>query len=143
MAALRKAKVPVAVKLHSRGSSTGKIGVLALVLSALGLYGITAYSATRRRMEIGVRTALGAERTDVIAMIVRQSILLTAVGLALGLAGAAVITRYLAGMLFGLRPLDPITFIAGTLLFLAIATLAAYPPARRAARVDPLVALRL
>jgi ABC-type antimicrobial peptide transport system permease subunit len=86
--------------------------------------------------------ALGAERADVIRLVLRQSLLMTAVGIVLGMAGAAAVTRYLTGILFGLAPLDPTTFVAVSLMFAAVATVAAFVPARRATKVDPLVALR-
>ena len=86
--------------------------------------------------------ALGAQRSEVMGLVVRQSLTLTTVGITLGLAGAATVTRHLKGMLFGLTPLDPATFIAVSLMFALIATVASYVPARRATKVDPLVALR-
>ena len=120
----------------------GVFGVLALTLAAIGLYGVLAYTVVRRTNEIGIRMALGARRTEVIGLVLRQTCALCAIGIAVGLASAAAVTRALAGMLFGLTPLDPATFIAAPCLFAAIAMLASYIPARRAAKVDPLVALR-
>jgi predicted permease len=117
-------------------------GALALLLAAVGLYGVTAYGAVRRRTEIGVRMALGAQRGAVVKLMLRETISLTAVGMTLGLAGAAATTRYLEGMLFGVRPLDLPTFVVVALVFASVATLAAFVPARRATQVDPLVALR-
>jgi len=117
-------------------------GVLALLLAAVGLYGLLSYTVTRRMSEIGIRMALGAQCSEVVGLVVRQSLVLTTVGITLGLAGAATVTRYLKGMLFGLTPLDPATFIAVSLMFALIATVASYVPARRATKVDPLVALR-
>jgi len=117
-------------------------GVLAMLLAGVGLYGLLAYTVTRRMSEIGIRMALGAQRSEVMGLVVRQSLTLTTVGITLGLAGAATVTRYLKGMLFGITPLDPTTFIAVSLMFGLIATIASYVPARRATRVDPLVALR-
>jgi ABC-type antimicrobial peptide transport system permease subunit len=121
---------------------SGIFGALALLLAGLGLYGLTSYAVIRRRTEIGIRMALGAQRSEVIGLVLRQSLVMTAVGIVLGLAGAAAVTRYLEGMLFGLTPLDPTTFIAVSLIFAAVATLAAFIPARRATKVDPLTALR-
>jgi len=121
---------------------SGFFGAVAALLAMLGLYGVVAYGVTQRAREIGIRTALGAQRSEVLALVLRQSTVLTGIGVALGLAAAAVATRYLEGMLFGLSPLDPSTFIAVSLAFPAAASLAAYLPARRAASIDPLVALR-
>jgi putative ABC transport system permease protein len=117
-------------------------GALALVLAAIGLYGLLAYAVARRTSEIGIRMALGAQRGQVVGLVLRQTCALTGIGIALGLSGAAVVTRSLAGMLFGLTPLDPVTFIAASFMFAVVALLASYLPARRAAKVDPLVALR-
>ena len=117
-------------------------GAVAVVLAMLGLYGVTAYGVTQRTREIGIRTALGAQRSEVLVLVLGRSTLLTATGVAVGLAAAAAATQYLEGMLFGLTPLDPATFITVSIAFPVVATLAAYIPARRAARVDPVVALR-
>jgi putative ABC transport system permease protein len=121
---------------------SGFFGALALLLAGLGLYGVTAYAATRRRAEIGIRIALGATRAKVIALVLRRSLIVTTIGIAVGLALAAAVTRYLEGMLFGLTPLDPITFVAVSALFAAVTLLAAFLPARRATVADPLEALR-
>jgi predicted permease len=121
---------------------SGFFGVLAVGLAALGLYGVTAYAVARRRTEIGVRMAVGAGYVDVIRLVLGHSLLVTLVGIALGLAGAAAVTRYLEGMLFGLTPLDPGTFVGVSLLFVVVAMLAAFVPARRATKVDPVVTLR-
>jgi predicted permease len=117
-------------------------GILALLLAGIGLYGVTAYAVSRRRHEIGIRIALGAQPADVIKLVLRQSVLLTVVGVALGVVSAAALTRYLEAMLFGVTPLDPSTFIVVSLLFGAVATVAAYVPARRATKGDPMIALR-
>ena len=117
-------------------------GALALLLAALGVYGVTAYGVARRRHEIGIRMALGARRAEVLALVLRQSVAVTTLGLALGIAGAAAVTRYLDSMLFGLTPLDPVTFLGVSLLFAVVATVASYIPARRATRADPLATLR-
>jgi len=113
-----------------------------VVLAAVGIYGVLAYSVSQRTREIGIRMALGAQRSSVVALVLGESAALTAVGIALGVAGAAAATRYLEGMLFGLTPLDPATFVAVSLLFAAVAALAAWVPARRATAVSPLTALR-
>jgi putative ABC transport system permease protein len=101
-----------------------------------------AYAVAQRTREIGVRVALGAARRDVMRLVLRRSLAIAAAGIALGIAGAALLTRYLESLLFGLRPLDPATFAAVAVTFAAVVTLASYVPARRAASVDPLVALR-
>ena len=121
---------------------SGLFGGLALLIAALGLYGVTSYTVNRRFTEIGIRMALGARRAHVLGLILRQSLALTAIGICLGLAGASAVTRYLRGMLFGLTPLDPGTFIGVAVLFAVVAAIAASIPAHRATRVDPLVALR-
>jgi predicted permease len=120
----------------------GGFGVLALALAAVGLYGSLAYMVARRATEIGIRMALGARRSEVMWLVLRQSVTLTSIGVVFGLIAAAMVTRYLEGMLFGLSALDPATFLAVSLLFVLVATLASYVPARRATAVDPLVALR-
>jgi putative ABC transport system permease protein len=121
---------------------SGVFGGLALLIAALGLYGVTAYSVNRRVTEIGIRMALGAQRAHVLGLILRHTLVLTAIGIGLGLAGASVMTRSLRAMLFGLTPLDSGTFIGVAVLFAIVATIAASIPARRATKVDPLVALR-
>jgi predicted permease len=117
-------------------------GALALVIAALGLYGVTSYTVNRRFSEIGIRMALGAQRTQVFGLVLGHSFTLTLVGIALGLAGATATTRVLRGMLFGITPLDPSTFIAVAVVFAIVAAVAAAIPAHRATKVDPLVALR-
>jgi predicted permease len=121
---------------------SGFFGTLAVVIAALGLYGVTSYTVNQRVTEIGIRRALGAQRAHVLGLVLGQSLTLTAVGIGLGLAGAAAGTRALSGLLFGLTPLDSETFIGVATLFAIVATLAALLPAHRATRVDPLVALR-
>jgi putative ABC transport system permease protein len=121
---------------------SGFFGLLALSLAGLGLYGLSAQAVARRRVEIGIRMALGADAADVVRLIVTRGLVLTAVGIALGIAGAALATRYLSGLLFGVTPLDTATFVGVPLAFAAVAALAAYLPARRATRVEPLIALR-
>jgi putative ABC transport system permease protein len=115
---------------------------VSLMLAAIGIYGVMAYSVTQRTREIGIRMALGAQKSEVMALVLRHSLMLTAVGIVIGLVGAAAVTQYLDGMLFGVQPLDLTTFVAVSIVFAATATLAAFLPARRATRVDPLVALR-
>jgi putative ABC transport system permease protein len=101
-----------------------------------------AYSVVQRKREIGIRMALGAQRAEVVGLVLRQSMWLTATGMTLGCIGAAALTRYLEGMLFDLKPLDPPTVVAVALLFVSVATLASYAPAYGATRVDALSALR-
>ena len=117
-------------------------GVLAFVLAAVGLYGLLAYMVTRRTGEIGIRMALGARRAEVMWLVLRQSVILTSIGIVFGLTAAAMVTRWINGMLYGLSPLDPVTFLTVSLMFVLVATLASYVPARRATKVDPLVTLR-
>jgi ABC-type lipoprotein release transport system permease subunit len=115
---------------------------LALLLASIGLYGVLADGVGRRTKEIGVRMALGAGRTQVVGLVVRQGAMLTMIGLAAGLVAAPWLTRYLKSMLFDVSPFDPQIFLAVALVLAIIATLAAYLPARRATRVDPVIALR-
>jgi putative ABC transport system permease protein len=115
---------------------------LALTLAAVGIYGLVAYAVTERTHEIGVRLALGATRRDVVSMVLRQGMILAGVGAALGVVVALGVVRVLAGLLFGVSPADPATFAVIPLLLLAVALAACYVPARRATRVDPLLALR-
>jgi predicted permease len=117
-------------------------GVLTLFLTGLGIFGVLANGVARRTQEIGVRMALGARRAEVLSLVVGQSIRLSVPGIALGMFGAAVAARYLSGILFGVTPLDPMTFAAVFVTFAVVTALASYVPARRATRVDPLVALR-
>jgi putative ABC transport system permease protein len=113
---------------------------LALVPAAIGIYGVIAYSVTQRTHEIGVRMALGAKRTDVLRLVLRQGIVLTGFGVGLGTAGALALTRLLEGYLYRVQPTDPIAFSSTALLLGVVAMLASYIPARRATRVDPLIA---
>ena len=115
---------------------------VALLLGTVGLYGVISYVVSQRTQEIGVRMALGADRAAVSRMVVRQGLGMTLVGIAAGLAGAFAFTRLLATFLFGVGPTDPVTFAAAAALLLATALVASYLPARRAASVSPLQALR-
>ncbi len=124
------------------GAVAGSLGVVVLLLAAIGIYGVTAYGAARRTHEIGIRMALGADRTRVMRLVIRQGLVLTAAGIALGLPAGAAAAHVLRSWLFGISALDPVAFGAAALLFVAVAAGASYLPARRATRVDPMIALR-
>ena len=120
----------------------GVFAAVGVALAVIGIYGVLAYAVTQRTREIGIRLALGARHSEVMRMVLRQSMVMTSAGLVVGLVGAAMLTRYLERLLFGLTPLDAATFTTVSLLFLLVAGGASYIPARRAAKVNPLVALR-
>jgi predicted permease len=120
----------------------GVFALLALLLASIGIYGVLSYMVGQRTREIGVRLALGAQRLDVLRMVLKDGARMTLVGVVVGVVGAMGLTRLMASMLFGVKPTDPLTFIAVTSLLCAIAMLACYVPARRAMKVDPMEALR-
>jgi predicted permease len=121
---------------------TSTLGLLGLILALVGIYSVVSYAAAQRTQEIGIRIALGATRRDILKMVLRQGVGVVGVGLTLGLAAAFAGTRVLADLFVGVKPADPLTFIAVGLLLASVALLACWIPARRATRVDPLVALR-
>ena len=153
------AEMDPAVPLYNVGTMQGRVAeslarsrfttmllsafsALALVLAAIGVYGVISYGVAQRTQEIGIRVALGAQRGDVLRMVVRHGAALAAVGLAVGLAGALLLSRFLGSLLFRVSPTDPPTFAAGMVVLTGVAVLAAALPARRAAMTDPMIALR-
>jgi ABC-type antimicrobial peptide transport system permease subunit len=133
---------PAHVQLRIAASVAGSVGLVGLFLASFGIYGVTAYSAARRTREIGIRMAMGAQRSDVLGMVLRQSMYLVVIGTGAGLVLAAAGSRLFASLLFGVPPLDPIIFGGAALLFAAIGLGASYAPAHRATRIDAVVALR-
>ena len=120
----------------------GLFALLAFVLATIGTYSVISYGVEHRAHEIGVRTALGATRPDILALIVGQGLRVALLGVLVGIAGALALTRFLANMLFGVAATDPLTFVAVSALIVTAALLACYLPARRAANVDPMFTLR-
>jgi predicted lysophospholipase L1 biosynthesis ABC-type transport system permease subunit len=117
-------------------------GLMALVLGVVGIYGVLSYAVSQRTREIGIRLALGAQGAELKRMFVRHALILAATGTAIGLAVAAGLTRVMASLLFGISPLDPVTYVAVPLVLITAALVASYLPARRAAAVDPVLALK-
>jgi ABC-type antimicrobial peptide transport system permease subunit len=120
----------------------GVFGAIAVALAAVGLHGVLAYAVGQRTREIGIRMALGSDRRRIFALVARHGLGMVAVGVLLGLAAAAGVTRLMSGLLIGVSPTDPLTFVAVSALLTAVALLACAVPARRATRVDPVAALR-
>jgi ABC-type antimicrobial peptide transport system permease subunit len=117
-------------------------GVLALLLASIGLYGLMAHGVVRRTKEIGIRMALGAERRSIIWMVLKETVVLVLIGVVIGVPAAIGLSRLIASQLFGTSPSDPITLVGGALLLVGVALLAGFLPARKASKVDPLIALR-
>ena len=120
----------------------GAFGLVALILATVGVYGVTAYTTRQRMHEIGIRMALGATREKVLLLVVARGLRLTLVGVVLGLAASLALTRYLKSMLLGVTSTDQLTFFTVVILLFAVALVACFIPARRASRIDPMIALR-
>jgi putative ABC transport system permease protein len=120
----------------------GTFAVLAFLLTAVGLYGVISYTVVQRTREVGIRLALGADRGAILGMVVRNGTLLACAGALLGLAASLLLTQLMASLLFDVQPRDPLTFLCVPIALIVVAIFASYIPARRAAKVDPMVALR-
>jgi putative ABC transport system permease protein len=120
----------------------GAFAALALLLAAIGIYGVMSYSVAQRTHEIGIRQALGAAPRDVLGLVLKQAIVLSLMGIAIGLGASALLTRFMTSLLYEISPGDPVTFTIIPVILLGVALAASFVPARRATRVDPMVALR-
>jgi ABC-type antimicrobial peptide transport system permease subunit len=135
----------VAKNLSARRFALEILGIFATVaflLACIGIYGVAAYTLSQRTSEIGLRMALGAQRSDILRIVLGEGALIVVAGVGAGLFGSVMLTRFLQTMLFEIKPTDPITFTALTILLAGVALMASFIPARRASRIDPLVALR-
>ena len=128
--------------LHAAAVALGSFGLLAMILAAIGIYGLTAYSVAQRTQEIGIRMALGAGARDVWTMVLRQGLIIAAVGIACGLLGAIALSKIVASLLYGVSATDPLAFALSLLLLAAVALVACFFPARRATKVDPVAAIK-
>jgi ABC-type antimicrobial peptide transport system permease subunit len=139
---LRQASAIVLLPQRAAAIVTGMLGIVGLLLAAAGLYGVLAFSASRRTREIGIRVALGADGSSVLRMMIRDGLRLASIGIVIGLVLAGLTTRLISSWLFDVSPLDGLTFAGMSALFIVVAIVASYVPARRAAALDPLAALR-
>ena len=127
---------------RSQATLIGTAGLLALLLASVGLYGVMAYTVAQRTREIGIRMALGASRKNVMGLVLKQGVTLVSTGVVIGLGLAFGVTRFIASSLFGVTAVDPLTFAGTSLLLIVVSLVASYIPARRATKVDPMIALR-